>query len=589
MNSRRVPYSKVAATIFGLLATTLSGNTVLGGGSIARFTPTHPGETSFWVDDPIYGNVPRIAAALTLDYAHNPLVLGIRSNGQFDETEAVIGNQLWGHAQIGVSLINRLAINLAIPMRLWEQGSAQFGVDPSKGIGLGDIRASGLLRLLGNAQTDAYSAHFGLSAWAPSAGSAHAGDEGAHIQARLIWAGKLDWFRWGTLGAFTYRKDATLGTLPGGAGNTVGPEVSFGARAGWASEDGSWLLQPELVVSAGTSGGHWLERSFTSVETSIGAHARLPGGFVVSLAPGFGALKQPGTPDVRILARLAWMAADEKAVEPAPEPIATVVPVAAPPPPDSDRDGVIDDIDACPSVVGVSSNNPKKHGCPADSDDDGVLDSDDLCPHAAMGSNPDPTKRGCAAADDDSDGIWNHEDNCIALSALPVSDPERKGCPLPDKDNDSVGDSSDACPEKAGAPHPDPKKNGCPGLVQVKDGKLVILSPVFFASNKDKVLKKSFPVLTAVADALAAQPQIQKLRIEGHTDNQGNAAKNTALSQRRAQSVRQFLIEKGIAPERLTAEGYGPSQPIEDNKSSKGRAANRRVEFKILERKDDSL
>ncbi|MDX2019976.1 MAG: OmpA family protein [Deltaproteobacteria bacterium] len=578
---------KYAAIAVGF-ASLVSGQLAMGAAGVARFSPTHPGETSFWIDDPVYGQVPRLAAALTLDYAHDPLVLGVRSQGKFDETQSVIEHQLWGHAQLGVALANRLAVSLSVPVRFWEDGTAQFGVKPDTGLGLGDIRASALIRLLNDGQTDAYSAHLGLSAWVPSANSDHAGDEGAHLQARLILSGRVDWFRWGALGSFTYRKEATVGTLPAGAGNTVGPELAMGVRAGWASSDGTFLVQPEFMLWAATPGGHWFQRSFTAIETNIGAHVRLPGGFVISLAPGLGALRQPGTPDLRVLMRFGWMAPDVRPEVVSEPVIVPPPPPPPPPPPDTDRDGFLDRDDACPTVKGVASENAKKHGCPADADDDGVLDADDACPAVAQGPTPDPTKKGCPALDDDGDKVWNHEDQCPAVSALPLADPEKRGCPLPDRDSDSVADAADACPDKPGAPHPDPKRNGCPGLVQVKDGKLVILMPVFFATNKDKVLKKSFPVLTAVSDALAAQPQIAKVRVEGHTDDRGNADKNTDLSRRRAESVRQFLIQKGIDPERLTAEGFGPAQPIETNKTSKGRAANRRVEFKILERKDET-
>jgi len=87
-----------------------------------------------------------------------------------------------------------------------------------------------------------------------------------------------------------------------------------------------------------------------------------------------------------------------------------------------------------------------------------------------------------------------------------------------------------------------------------------------------------------VAQVLRANPDIQKVRVEGHTDSQGKDAANLDLSQRRANSVRKRLIEKeGIAPERLEAVGYGETKPVDNNKTAKGRENNRRVEFTILE------
>ena len=157
------------------------------------------------------------------------------------------------------------------------------------------------------------------------------------------------------------------------------------------------------------------------------------------------------------------------------------------------------------------------------------------------------------------------------------------GCPAPDQDKDGVVDGKDACPDKPGAPSEDPKKNGCPGLVTLEGGKIRILKPVYFATDKDTILPKSFPVLEAVAEALRADSAIKKLAIEGHTDDRGAMTYNTDLSARRAASVVRFLLEKGIAKERLTSQGYGPLKPIDTNATAEGRSKNRRVEFRILD------
>ena len=162
-------------------------------------------------------------------------------------------------------------------------------------------------------------------------------------------------------------------------------------------------------------------------------------------------------------------------------------------------------------------------------------------------------------------------------------DPARRGCPLPDRDRDTIPDKTDACPDKAGAPHPDPKKNGCPGLLTVEGGKIVILKPVYFATDKDIILPQSFPVLQAVADALKAATAIKQVRIEGHSDTQGVRIYNVDLSQRRARSVLTWLVQHGIEVERLQSEGDGPDRPIDTNATVAGRAKNRRVEFVIVD------
>ena len=107
---------------------------------------------------------------------------------------------------------------------------------------------------------------------------------------------------------------------------------------------------------------------------------------------------------------------------------------------------------------------------------------------------------------------------------------------------------------------------------------------MFFATNRDVILAKSFPVLQSVTDALTATPAIRKLSIQGHTDDRGKHDYNVDLSARRAKSVLTWLITNGgIAVDRLESQGFGPDKPIADNATPQGREKNRRVEFLILD------
>ena len=198
--------------------------------------------------------------------------------------------------------------------------------------------------------------------------------------------------------------------------------------------------------------------------------------------------------------------------------------------------------------------------------------------------SPIPTNSDAPTGDFDKDGVVDHEDQCPADPPGLHPDPSRKGCPLADRDGDSVPDVDDHCPDKAGAPSPDPLRNGCSGARQGRGaGKIVIKTPVFFASNKDRILPKSNPVLSAVADALRATPNIKRVDVQGHTDAQGKAERNRDLSQRRADSVRTWLVAHGVESERVEAHGFGGDRPVATNKTSKGRASNRRVEFLIVD------
>jgi outer membrane protein OmpA-like peptidoglycan-associated protein len=126
-----------------------------------------------------------------------------------------------------------------------------------------------------------------------------------------------------------------------------------------------------------------------------------------------------------------------------------------------------------------------------------------------------------------------------------------------------------------------------PGKVEVTAEGLEISEKVHFDVNKAVVKPESLGLLSEVAYTLMAHPHIQRVEVQGHTDNQGDDAYNLELSQRRVEAVRKVMIEKGVAPERLVAKGYGESLPIASNADETGQAKNRRVQFVILEQQEE--
>jgi outer membrane protein OmpA-like peptidoglycan-associated protein len=113
-------------------------------------------------------------------------------------------------------------------------------------------------------------------------------------------------------------------------------------------------------------------------------------------------------------------------------------------------------------------------------------------------------------------------------------------------------------------------------------GMVITLSgAVLFASGKSDLMSGAQAKLTEVADALTKQDPESKILVEGHTDSQGGASYNQDLSQKRAQSVRDYLVTRGMASDRVTSEGFGLTRPIADNASPEGRANNRRVEIVV--------
>jgi OmpA-OmpF porin, OOP family len=253
--------------------------------------------------------------------------------------------------------------------------------------------------------------------------------------------------------------------------------------------------------------------------------------------------------------------------------------------PDADGDGIIDADDKCPQVAGKAELG----GCP-DTDGDGITDADDKCPQTAgkaeLGGCPDTDGDGIIDADDkcpqvagkaelggcpdgDGDGITDADDKCPTEAGKPAL----QGCP--DRDGDGIADADDKCPDQAGVP----AEQGClPAAVAKFTG---AIKGIQFQINSAKITAGSFPTLDAAIAVLQQYPTL-RLRIEGHTDNSGKPDLNLQLSQDRAESVKTYMVSKGVDVARIDAVGLGDTKPTADNKTNAGRIQNRRIEFVII-------
>lgn len=245
---------------------------------------------------------------------------------------------------------------------------------------------------------------------------------------------------------------------------------------------------------------------------------------------------------------------------------------------DNDGDGILDVDDECPDLAGVAAKN----GCPeTDNDGDGIQNDVDQCPDAAEDFDEFEDDDGCPEPDNDQDGVLDADDKCPLEKEDVDEFEDDDGCPDPDNDEDGVLDADDQCPNEPETMNGRDDEDGCPDLVRVVGQQIKILEKVYFATNKDTILEKSYPVLDEVAAVILLKKEF-KIRVEGHTDDRGTDKKNMKLSQRRAESVKKYLVDKGVEGERLVAEGKGESVAIADNKTKEGRAENRRVEFHII-------
>lgn len=246
-------------------------------------------------------------------------------------------------------------------------------------------------------------------------------------------------------------------------------------------------------------------------------------------------------------------------------------------PTDSDGDGVYDGLDKCPDTPKGSPADTL--GCPKDTDGDKVADIADSCPYTPKGAAVDV--RGCPS-DSDGDGLLTGLDRCPGTPKGARVD--SAGCPL-DGDGDGLFDGLDQCPESKPNVAVDPK--GCeivkaPQLFEVKKRSRV-LEGIDFESDKADLYIESLIILDQVAASLRDWPEV-KVEIGGHTDSTGDAKRNLELSRRRAESVRAYLVSKGVDASRLSAKGYGESKPAADNNTPDGKAKNRRIELTRTDR-----
>jgi outer membrane protein OmpA-like peptidoglycan-associated protein len=189
---------------------------------------------------------------------------------------------------------------------------------------------------------------------------------------------------------------------------------------------------------------------------------------------------------------------------------------------------------------------------PPDTDGDGLLNNVDKCPDQPEDFDEFEDADGCPDPDNDQDGIADVDDKC----------------PLEPEIFNEV-DDEDGCPDFK--------------FVKVEDSEIVLNQKIHFETGSDVITPESFVILDEIASILAANPS-WKIDIEGHTDNVGKATSNIKLSQSRAESCRTYLVEKDIDVARMSAAGYGPTRPIAPNMTEAGMAMNRRVEFQIVDK-----
>jgi OmpA-OmpF porin, OOP family len=523
-------------------------------------------DDGFMVWRPYMHEETRFYGTAALGYTLNPLRASTVTDDPaiVEQMENPVQGQLILYGILGTQIANRASLNIAIPLTLYKFA----GEDPQAfNVGSGgiedypvafhDIRFDARLKLF---ESDSRKLRLGIGGalFMPN-GNATAFASDDVLTGYLFGMGEVDLGKFliaGNLGPH-FRPERSIGGPEGDL--YLGSELRWAFGAYLPIRDGRIRLGVELwgttglekagpedestIFSGNNTDLEWLAQGRMTLDKKQRVWAMAGGG--TRLAPGYGA------PDIRLLASIGTYITLEDEEPKAPAERVKVVADADDYESDRDHDGYPDNIDKCPDIPEDKKEPDPTDGCPAtaDRDGDGIPDTEDQCP-----DNPE-----------DKDGVQ-----------------DKDGCPEEDPDADKIPDAEDKCPEVAGRPNKTrPDKHGCPMAEIGGDGTVQILEPIKFEFGKATIKPESFPILDDVVALMKDQPSM-RLGVYGHTDNKGGLALNMRLSKDRAAACKNYLIQKGIAADRLESEGFGPNKPVDTNDTEEGRAKNRRTEFKIL-------
>ncbi len=301
--------------------------------------------------------------------------------------------------------------------------------------------------------------------------------------------------------------------------------------------------------------------------------------FAVSIAAGRGLTSAAGSPALRGVLSLTYTPG-------APDLVPIKPPVVEKPDGDADGDGIADRQDKCPNEAEDKDLFDDSDGCPElDNDADGVADTADKCALDAEDKDGFEDGDGCPDKDDDNDGVPDKTDKCRLEPEDKDGHEDLDGCPDNDNDHDGVDDGKDKCPNEPETINGNKDDDGCPDAgdssIVLSPDRIETLDAVVFERNAPaKISKASNNLLGQVAATMRAHPEIIRMRVTVHVNPSKDFEKDQELSDKRAQAIRDWLIQYGLTGARVEARGFGSSKPLDKNGN-----LNDRVEFIILERK----
>ncbi len=550
------------------------------------FAPT-PATTSdsFQLQSPAIGAHGDWAVGAVFSYATDPLLHLASDGGQHGVITSSSVVVLGG----AISVLGRFELGALMPFYS-QNGEArgdrflEYTTDPANGTATGDLTVHGKTQL-----------------WRRNLSGNGAVRFGASIQLTLPTAtdGKLT-----GVDDPTSRVVGLASLVPGAFANRVTLSANAGVVIRAATEYRNLEQKSGFVWGLGTavrvadplwitaevfgdlvpSGRESVDGSMTTlspIEWLGGLRWRPDHRFTVSIAAGRGLTSAAGAPALRGVFALTFAPRGEK-----------LRPIHAPPPPkpdiDSDGDGLFDRVDRCPDAVEDVDLFDDTDGCPdLDNDGDGIADTSDRCGLDVEDKDGFEDDDGCPEKDNDKDGMLDAADKCPSEAEDKDGFQDADGCADHDNDRDGIADAQDGCPLEPEVVNGVTDSDGCPdrgeSLVLLGPDRLETLGGVQFQNAK--LAKASFNLLGQIAATLRAHPEIVRVRVSCHVQPTSNESKDQALSEKRAEAVRDWLVQWGIAPDRIDIRGFGGSKPLVPADQRGAAQLNERVELIIMDRK----
>jgi hypothetical protein len=564
------------------------------GVDVAVFEPTPATTgTGFQLQSPEVGPAGSWAISSIASYAARPLVLdAIGPTGAVLNSDALIETSSSLQLGIAYAFLDRFEAGAHLPLYM-QNGQAEgdprmgFTQPPAKGGATGNLTLHGKARLWhGGVGPGALTLGAGASAVIPTAtkGQFTGSDK---PEGRLLVLGSFTPAALESRLAISTNIGAALRARTQYANIAQQSGVAWGVGASYRALDDLWATA-ELFGEATPSGQNQQATAgmmpaaqlLSPVEWLVGLSFRAERRFTIGLAIGRGVTDAIGTPSLRGVLSLA--------VVPGAAEIVPLHSLARGPDGDADGDGIPDSVDKCPNEPEDKDMFEDTDGCPdPDNDHDGIPDENDKCTLDPEDKDGFQDADGCPDKDNDSDGIPDSIDKC-------PNEPEDKdgfedldGCPDPDNDHDGIPDENDKCPNEPETINGVQDEDGCPdkgdSTIVLSPDRIGTIDPIQFTGLK--LTRASQPLLAQVAATLRAHPEIVRLRITVHVQPTDDPDADQARSDKRAQAIRDWMVQFGIARARLEPRGFGGTKPLVSPDQRGAAKINDRIELIILERK----